>query len=459
MGKMDHAAGQTDDELLTRLPPLEHADDDEVEGPRDGYGSELAELSALDGDDDDSEDAEELDVGFDLSSLEHDSSSEAVADLGMDVGDLLMRIEDGQPGDDRVGLPGLDISEGVREAEFDGMAAAAGEGLGEPLEDLVDEELPGLDADAEGDFEEGDFGHLEVVDDARPTALAGVWHVEQVETGEQSQVAAVGMGVAALGAKLAFHRPGFAPRSVPLPARATTLTTLDDSVLVATVTGKLFRARPDGHLEALSAFERDAPRALSSMPYGVQAGGNADGIALLLDTGEVVVSADAGDTFLRLETDRPLHALSACGSVACDSDDLLFVETGLRLPLPPEVQRSRSAGHVLVARRADTLLVAVPEIGVMHSKDGGQSFDRIVGTQGACALALEDRRLWVGVFGTAFQDAAVLQVDLSTGAAHTACTLAGSTGQSIAGIARAEQDGSLWLASSLGLFVARPPAS
>ncbi len=456
---MDIAAAQNDEELLTRLPPLEHSDDDDIEGPQDSYGSELAELSTLDGDDADDDSADDLDIGVDLSELEDHSGAETSTELGLDVGDLLMSIEEGQPGDDRVGLPELDISEGVQEVQLEGIAAGSDEGLGEPLEDLVDEELPGLDADAEGDFEEGNFGQLQVVDDARPLPLAPSWQVERLESGEQSQVAAVGMGVAALGAELAFHRLGSPVRSVALPARATTLTALDDAVLVATVTGKLFRARPDGRLETVSAFERDAPRALSSMPYVLQAGANAQGIALLLDTGEIAVSTDAGGSFSQLLAPHPLRALSPCGSVACDSSDLLFIATGARMPLPPEVQQARAPEHVLVARNAEALLVAIPEIGVMHSKDGGHSFRRIVGTQGACALCLDETTLWVGVFGTAFQDAALLLVDLSTGAAHTACSIAGSTGQSITGIAQAQHDGSLWIASTAGLFMAKPRPS
>ncbi|HMR81050.1 MAG TPA: hypothetical protein PKD61_38330, partial [Polyangiaceae bacterium] len=86
---MDIAAAQNDEELLTRLPPLEHSDDDDIEGPQDSYGSELAELSTLDGDDADDPGADDLDIGVDLSELEDPSGAETSTELGLDVGDLL----------------------------------------------------------------------------------------------------------------------------------------------------------------------------------------------------------------------------------------------------------------------------------------------------------------------------------------------------------------------------------
>ena len=56
--------------------------------------------------------------------------------------------------------------------------------------------------------------------------------------------------------------------------------------------------------------------------------------------------------------------------------------------------------------------------------------------------------------GTAFHNPCVLALELAGGSCRTILELEGRRGETVTGIARAEHDGRLWIASSAGLFVA-----
>ncbi len=451
MSSMVRATGEPEEEPLPKLPPLDYDDDGDVEGPREDVAPELDELSALEGDESEEWGADELDVGIDLSQLDGDGPAEASTELVLDIGQLLTDTEDADPSDDSVGLPDFDESEGVQEPDLEPLGAEAEEGLEEPLEDLVDDELPGLDADSEGDFDDDEFGDLDIVDDERPPAAANPWQVREVDWEEHTQVVSIGMGIAALGPCLAFHRAGSTPRRVTLPARATVLAAADDSVLVATVTGKLFRARPDGHLDELETLHRDV---VGERSYVVQAGTEADRVALLLDNGQLVTSQDGGASFVSCDNPRPVHAVASSGSLACDSEELIFPYMAARLPLPAAMARREASESLLVAHRGQIAVVATPALGVFLSRDECRSFQRIVGSHGVSSVMLDDSTLWIGVTGTAFHDPCVLAAELADGNCSTILELEGRRGEAVTGIARAEHDGRLWIASSAGLFVA-----
>jgi hypothetical protein len=144
------------EEWLTELPPLDGSEDesDENEGIADDFVPDEGEDPSLD---DAAADDLEVDEGVEITEEAPDSKDDG--EWQADVGEPELDLADGEPsvidGDASSEAPGdgegeLDIDDDLPGSDDD----AGEEGTTDPIEHSLDEELPALDADDEGDFED-----------------------------------------------------------------------------------------------------------------------------------------------------------------------------------------------------------------------------------------------------------------------------------------------------------------
>jgi hypothetical protein len=144
------------EEWLTELPPLDGGDDesDENEGIADDFVPDEGEDPSLD---DAAADDLEVDEGVEITEEEPDSEDDE--QWQADVGEPELDFTEGEPtaidGDAPPDAPAdgdgeLDIDEDLPSSDDD----AGEEGTTDPIEHSLDEDLPALDADDEGDFED-----------------------------------------------------------------------------------------------------------------------------------------------------------------------------------------------------------------------------------------------------------------------------------------------------------------
>ncbi|MEZ4224182.1 MAG: hypothetical protein R3B13_24750 [Polyangiaceae bacterium] len=451
---MSQGAAAADEDVVPDLPPLVRDADDELEGPAGDGDLELGALEVLEDAVEEDDALADFELGIDLGLGSETEAQDDAAEIQLDMSELLSRADEAETGadDDRSGPEQLDAAEGLSEPEESILQGDDGE-LHESLEDLVEGELPGIDADGEGDFEEADFGQLEFADEERPPEGPLAFEARRESEGDFSFATNVGMGVAALGRDLIFVRAGAAARAVVLPASGSALAALDDRVLVATVTGGLYFAHPDGRLIAVDGYGEQLASAVHRRSFAARLGASPSLITALLDSGALLSSEDGATTFRVHPTPRPVRALSPSGRWAADETRVFQVIGGQERALP-EAATVAGAVPSLMEETADHVAVASAEAGVVLVGAGGSH--AIAGTQGASALLCRDGLLWIGVGGSATQDAALLVLDLSTLRLTTALTLAGTRGETLTAVARSEQEGRLWLSTSAGLYSALP---
>jgi hypothetical protein len=152
------------EEWLTELPPLDGADDepDENEAVPDDFVPDDRGDASLD---DAAADDLEVDEGVEITEEESDSKDDE--QWQADVGEPELDITEGEPSalDDAVADPSDDVVGGraspVDESDLDidenlptSDDDAGEEGTNDPIEHSLEEDLPALDADDEGDFED-----------------------------------------------------------------------------------------------------------------------------------------------------------------------------------------------------------------------------------------------------------------------------------------------------------------
>ncbi len=275
-----------DSDLPADLPPLDSDDEPGAEGPLGDEVETLVDLvddAAVDLDD---EEAADLDVGLELSEPEGDSD-EPRAELVLDIAELLS-IDDDEPGadGDEAGPETFDPSAGITEPADD-MSGDAELGVDDD-ESLVSDELPGLDADNEGDFEEPSWAELDTVGDEDPPPNAGVAWVAADLAAELHDATAMD----AAGGRVVLasdwgvrwlDSSGRLIGEVALDESCVDVVAGDDagrSAFVATVRGNLLWAQSDG-VELVELPHAGDVR--STLP----AVGRADGTLLCLSGGRI----------------------------------------------------------------------------------------------------------------------------------------------------------------------------
>ncbi|MBX3127406.1 MAG: hypothetical protein KF718_11860 [Polyangiaceae bacterium] len=439
------------------LPPPES--EEEGEGPDDPALSALPEASGDDEDLDDST-ADELDVGTELAKLGAGDADEPSA-IGFDVGELLAVIPDSPATEDGAEWAGSAESFGIDE-ELPGLGSDgdAESGMDEPLDTLVDGELPGLDADEEGDFEEPPWLLPSAADDGPPPLIAEPWALTSRSSEVHVAMATLGTGIAAAGGALTFWPTPDAPRRVTLPERATTLVGLADSVLVATVRGRLLRVRPDGRIDCLSSFEHALPRDLSTAPVAVSGGVGGDRVTFVLDTGQVVESRDECSSFAHLTSLRGVRAVTSHARHLL-SERGLFDSTLGYDARPLEVPTALSqAERVVLASEENIVAIGAFDAGVWLSTDGGAHFRRVPHTSAVSALLVEDGEVFAALTGSVRERARLVQIELPSAVATAIAVLPATEAEpaTVYSLVLAPLLDQLWAASSVGvLAVTRGP--
>jgi len=140
------------EDWLTELPPLDGGDDE----PESTDG--LAEDLVLDDQDDlslDDSASDDLEVDDGVDTADEEPASDDDENWEADVGEPVLDLTDDEPSGADADGPGvsdsdLDVDEDLPTSDDD----AGEEGTTDPIEHSLDEELPALDSDDEGDFED-----------------------------------------------------------------------------------------------------------------------------------------------------------------------------------------------------------------------------------------------------------------------------------------------------------------
>lgn len=435
------------------LPPLDSEDDGD--GPQEVM-IELLEIAAEEHVGLDDADATDLDVGVDLAGNEDEGIDEPIGDLIFDMTELLSGVEESSR-DASSDEPLLwhDDSLASVETSLPSLGADAEEGLEDTsLDVLVEDDLPALDADADGDFEESPWQELAISDDGAPPLVAVPWSVEPKSHDEHTSLVALGTGLAAAGSTLSFWPTPDSPRLVTLPERATAMVSLLDSVLVATLRGRLYRARPDGRLAKLEAFERALPRGISTTPTALSIGASEERVVFVLDTGEVLESLDGCLTFHAVTTLRGALAVSSDARHIISRDGMHHARGGFELrvaKLPPALLE---ADAVRLASEGDVIALGSDETGVWLSTDGGAHFDAVGQTARVGALLVEDGEVFAGLGASISEPARVVMIDPARRAAVTVAELPLGEPErgAISGIVLAQLSDRLWVAGGMGVL-------
>ncbi len=293
-----------DEQELDQLPPLE-PDDDGTDGD---FGDLLPTLADDPGTDD--EEASDLDIGISLADLDDDGDNDDAHDLdiGLSVGD---RSEPESSGDDDAEGPAdYDPSTTVESLGEIGLGDDA-QGTEEPMDDLVTENLPALDADHEG--EAGDdlegFSVAMGLDEEPPEWAPKPWSPPLViSRAPVTQFVDLGDSLLAIGREMQRVDRGSASVSTCLEEiRAVSSgVARDGRVLLATAMGELFDADPDGELRGKLGSWRPAlgPRFAP------------DERLELARSGRVVLARSIGGRVIRSTDDGESWAVVDTGCVA-----------------------------------------------------------------------------------------------------------------------------------------------
>lgn len=447
-------------EELPPLPPLDP--DDDGEGPRDDRPVELlVDLDETDVDLDDQE-AGELDVGIQLDELPHESA-EVRGEIVLDIAELLAIDEEGAADDaDEPGPEAFDPSIGLSEPAGEIGDDDVSE---EPMDDLLDEDLPSIDADAEGDFDGEAFGELDTFVDERPPPESSTpWPVTAIASDEVRAIAAFRGGVLLSQGALKSYGRGTTP-SASYDARVvvTSLATLDGALALGIGPARsLVRLEGDTLTELGPVAEFDDERS---------------GVTPLLaaTAGEFLALSPSGRvlTSVRGEDWQP----AGPSDVLAMSADGAFAVTRARA-----YRRSASSGGfepvVLDPAALDVLRGDAPRVaaggrwvllsertrGVALSVDGGSTFRRVDGSAGTVAIAIarhDGRPLLLGVLAATLENGPWLFcIDPQSGRAERVAEfgVGDDAGEDVvvAGMTWNAADDALWIAGSFGALAVRP---
>lgn len=433
--------GEQDEPATLELPPLD-LDEPQDEGPADDFehALEVDERSAIDGDD---EPALDLEIGMELSDGA-EPSTDPGGDLVLDIGELLEKSDDEGEDEDRgtLGPEHFDMTSGLGEVPDEPASSSAVEGTDEPLDDLVSEELPELDADEEGvgGVDPADLVSLELRYDDHEAAP---WAEERwspvsspVATPlndvaiQDGRVLAAGDGVWIIGdggADVAHHELD--------GTHVTTLALIQPEppvVLCATRDSRLVLAEI-GPGQTASWNELDAPGdgapvELATADHAVLAKSATGKLFCTRDSGKSWQLVDVGSRFLALaRRGTPLVALAHGRGRPCllRSND---AGRSWRQDALDEAARSVALGQSpLLAAGGSVVALADARLGMVISDDGGASFRVVAHSFGATALAAGvwagRPHVWAALLGDLDGVARLVLVDPQTAQAITLAEL------------------------------------
>jgi hypothetical protein len=456
-------APQPDEEAEPRLPPLDADGDDEVESPAD-YSDLLTDMQ--DGTDLDDAAADDLEAGVHLEEpADHEANPRE--DGPLDVGALLERQEEGESWvADESGPEDLDPSLGISDVSLGSDAGE--EGLEEPMERLLGEELPPLEADdsLDEDSSRDDVAIEEFGGDAKDLELVEQWHEQTFS--EMPTARALAWGEATLfvaGRGLFSVTDDSVERVLPelknsLGAVASTARTL----VVATVTGDVLRVKSDGALENVAGY-RDAAGLRRGQSAEVELSSYPSLSPMLwmrASTNVLLYSRDGGRSWHRASIDAPVLALSrgAAPIIIVDGRPPLLMSLtpgAFAEPVAPlDSLVSRVRHGCLLAAAGPVVGIAVSE-GLMLSGDEGRSFRVVPGCSGASAITAADDGLFAALFRASESRSDLAFVEVSLGTARRLgtiqCTDADSADElaQVAALAWDAPRGALWAAGGFGL--------
>jgi photosystem II stability/assembly factor-like uncharacterized protein len=362
------------EDWLTELPPLDGADDEPAaEDASDELIPDGDENASLD-----DANADDLDVDEGVEITEEEPAAEDDERWEADVGEPELDLEGvesaGPEGDAPLEAPGsedgdLDIDDDLPASDED----AGEEGTSDPIEHSLDEELPALDADDEGDFEDDLLREVQLAASPKDTPRWADVLWEQTRPSrplawplaEDDTVVAMSAAVAANSYVLAAASDG-----------AVLLASLADSKTK-------FAARV-----VHPPVDDGGPLMLALSGAGHPA------IWVSTRAGELAKSTDLGETWVRCAAlGRPILALASRedGSVSVlarkgDAAELLTSADGTRWfaqRVTLELQTESHDGRVWVAHRGAA--IAVGDAGGVSSARDGRHFTRLEGSAGATA--------------------------------------------------------------------------
>jgi hypothetical protein len=357
------------DDLGDALPPLD--DDEHGDDVGDDGSEDIDSLPDQDGDPP-GDGLETTEVDDVPEVLENDGGGGEEDDEQTDVGDLDADFNEPDIGDaaeaDVAGPPDLD-PDLEDEPVLDDDAGA--EGTSELADQMIDADLPPLDADDEGDFEEALLRETGLVGDAADES----WQ----ECAERWRPAPFGGRPSGDITALAFD-----PRAPDVVIGAT----LDARVFVSTDGGATAAASDGWRDRAATGFasgDRAAPVVAS---WGARR-------AIVVACGNFVAqSADCGATWQTMGLPRgAVVAMAACadGSIAAlsldaagwwlcrSADGAAWSERALGL-----VARSGAGGQTWLACAGEALAIG-DRVGISLSRDGGLTFEMVAGCTASTA--------------------------------------------------------------------------
>ncbi len=438
-----------DNDLPDELPPLDGSAE-ELEQPEEDAG--LTEFTeSLGGDEEtldlDDEEASDLDIGVELHhplSDAEDDPEEMVLDIGnlLDTSGLEPGSDDGDG--DQDGPVDFDTAAGVNALPAEDAEDDA-EGAVEELDFLVSEDLPSLDADETGDFEDGadfDFGELTPAVEPPPWA-SDRWRQHEVkQLGACSVCRALDVrnGLAVFGGTELHWAQGAPLTRFQVLASASRVHSLvllgesQETVLWSTETGELWVRRTSGAPERVEGWREVA--GLSALEPAVvelrRTQDSPDAVLGRLSGGRLLRSVDAGLSWNRVE----LHAEAIAVGTGC-SELLVLAKARSSTSL----LRSRDAGlswdtveldeaarqvadgsAPIVSADGDLIALADPVHGLVVSADGGNAFLRVPGCTPVTALACGKLdgapAVWAALHREAEDVAEICAVDPRSATAH-----------------------------------------
>lgn len=466
----------TDDFDLDELPALDTDDDEaelETELDLTDFDASLEAGAEPEADDD----ASELDVGIAIEEPDNDTAGDERGEVVLDIAELLAIADDAvDDSGDETGPADLDPGTGVEELP----EAALGDEEGE---DAFDDwglapELPAIDADEAGDFDDEPTAWAPALetawDEPPPPAAPRPWTLTPLVEGERVDALLVEQGlVVAAGASIRCL--GKQVRRIAPAGRVTSAALVGGRLLYFTLSGQLFGDDLGGADARRLDDWRHAAASRASDAVALELGSPAAEPGVVLartSTGRLLRSTDRGASFGAEDLHARVIALDARAAPA-----LALVETGSgrsllvssdagsswRAQPLDDAGRSIAGGSApRVAARAEVVAIADPERGVAVSGDGGQSFVRIAGTASATALAIGEPAdvAFVALQRGAEGSASVARIELGTGHGETIAEFAGDGEETdVSALAWDSVGRRLLVAGSFGLVALEPPSS
>ena len=457
-------APQPEEEAEPQLPPLDADRDDEVDAPAD-YSDLLADMQ--DGADLDDAAADDLEAGVRLDDPPDHEANPREDDGPLDVGALFERQEDSESWvADESGPADLDPSLGI--THVSPGSDAGEEGLEEPMERLLGEELPPLDADDSLDEapSRDDVLLEEFGGDAKNLELMEQWHEQAfLEVPAARALACSDTTLFVAGRGLFSVTDDSVERVLPelknsLGAVASTARTL----VVATVAGDVLRVKSGGTLENVAGY-RDAAGLRRGQSAEVELSSYPSLSPMLWmrsSTNVLLYSRDGGRSWHRASIDAPVLALSRGPApliIVGGRPPFLMSLTPAALaePVAPlDSLVSRRQHGWLLAAAGNVVGVAVSE-GLIVSGDCGRSFRVIPGCSGVSAVTAADDGLFAALFRASESRSDLAFVDVALGTARrlgtVQCTDADAADElaQVAALAWDARRGALWAAGGFGL--------